>query len=274
MLDTFHNWHTDQMGNTIFLGAPPRRIVSLVPSQSELLAWLGLDEQVVGITRFCVHPKTWNAQKNRIGGTKDVRIERVRALKPDLIIGNKEENTRVQIEELAEEFPVWMSDVKTLDDALEMISAIGKMTDRSHKATILAQQIRNSFERLDTSIAEAPRYPVVYLIWKNPWMAAGKGTFIDAMLLRAGLVNVVEQERYPELCQNALANLGAKAVLLSSEPFPFREKHIEELEGECDQADLVTLVDGEPFSWYGSRLLDAPAYFLQLRKKIADHSGF
>lgn len=258
------------MGRNLFLGAPPRRIVSLVPSQTELLAALGLEEEVVGITRFCVHPESWFRNKKRVGGTKDVNLERVRELEPDLIIGNKEENERDTIEALAEEYPVWMSDIHTLEDALEMIRSIGQLTDRMAEADQLAGDIEKEFSLLEKEVPPRSGIRTLYLIWRQPWMGAACDTFIHEMLHRAGFANVLEKEsRYPELSEEILEELNPDLVLLSSEPYPFQEKHLEEIRLLWPQA-RVELVDGEPFSWYGSKLLSAPAYFRQLRKKIAE----
>src|SRR6185503_8492334 len=130
---------TDQLGRTISLENPPRRIISLVPSQTELLHDLGLEEEVVGITKFCIHPTDWFRHKTRVGGTKDIRSDVILNLQPDLIIANKEENQSQQIEELSPHFPVWISDISTLSDALEMIRALGDLTDRSPQADSLAE---------------------------------------------------------------------------------------------------------------------------------------
>ncbi len=262
------------MGRSLFLGAPPRKIISLVPSQTQLLADLGLEEQVVGLTRFCVHPKSWHDSKLRVGGTKDVRIDRIRALGPDLIIGNKEENVREQIEALEQEYPVWMSDIRTLDDALEMIRAIGNMTDRTEMANALSSSILKRFGRLEDEVRQRAAFSTLYLIWKKPWMAAGSSTFIDRMLELAGLPNVVKSQRYPELSPEEIQSLNPEVVLLSSEPYPFKTSHIEELQALLPRARKILCVDGEPFSWYGSRLADSPAYFSDLRKKIESPAAY
>lgn len=248
--------------------SPPRRIVSLVPSQTELLAHLGLEKEVAGITKFCVHPEAWYRSKPRIGGTKQLHLDRIRALEPDLIIGNKEENTREEVLALANDFPVWISEVKNLADAYAMITQIGRLTYRAAAADQLNQNIRKAFAAL-------PNYPpllVAYLIWRQPYMVAGGDTFIHAMLKQAGFTNVfAERDRYPEVTAEELATSGAEVLLLSSEPFPFREKHLQELAEVCP-APVITLADGEAFSWYGSRLLTAPAYFRKLRRSILAHA--
>lgn len=244
----------DQMGRELRLPVfPPRRIVSLVPSQTELLYALGLRDEVVGITKFCVHPDAWFRSKPRIGGTKTPHIERIRALRPDLVLANKEENTReaiAQLEELG--CPVWVSDVRDLPGALAMIREVGALTGRSEAAADLCAGIGAAFSAIPP-VVRLRR--AAYLIWRKPYMAAGSDTFIDDMLTRAGFQNVFAgMGRYPELSLEQLAEAAPEWVLLSSEPYPFKDRHIEELRSICPGATL-RLVDGELFSWYGSRLL-------------------
>lgn len=248
----------DQLGRTLFLPQVPRRIISLVPSQTELLYTLGLDEAVVGITKFCVHPPSWFRTKSRIGGTKAVDPARLDALRPDLIIANKEENEKPQVEALAARYPVWISDIKTLNDALDMIRGIGAITGKSHEAQALASDITARFQQLPRA---ATPTPAAYLIWRNPYMAVGGDTFISHMLQYAGYTNVFAgQDRYPSIDLTSLSGHQNLHILLSSEPYPFRQRHIDEIKEVLPQA-AIRLVDGEYFSWYGSRLLDAPAYF-------------
>ena len=249
----------DQMDRKVEVPSHPQRIISLVPSQTELLYDLGLGERVVGITKFCIHPETWFKTKHRIGGTKKVDMDKIRALKPDLIIGNKEENDRKDIQALEKEFPVWMSDVRDLRDAAHMIAAIGELTGTKEKAHEILGGIAEAFGALEPR--EEPR-TVAYLIWREPFMVAGHGTFINDMLQRCGLVNVFDEgdARYPEISAKELAESDPELILLSSEPYPFREKHIAELNMICPGTP-VRIVDGELFSWYGSRLLRSPGYF-------------
>lgn len=257
---------TDQMGRTIEMPHwPPRRIVSLVPSQTELLSDLGLDAEVVGITKFCIHPETWFQEKKRVGGTKTVDPEKVAALAPDLIIGNKEENDREQIEALAARFPVWMSEVCQLPDALDMIGRVGAITGKAAEAGVLVREIAQQF-LLHRPAPEQPRPRVAYFIWRKPYMVAAGDTFIDAMLREAGFDNVYGHEiRYPEIALTDLALRLPELILLSSEPYPFAEKHVAGFQEVCPGA-RVLVVDGELFSWYGSRLKQAPAYFKKLRE--------
>lgn len=255
---------TDQMQRTVSIDWPPRRIVSLVPSQTELLFDLGLGQAVAGVTDFCTEPPQLPAHCVRIGGTKRFLFERIAALSPGLIIGNREENYQEGIERLAAAFPVWMSDIHTLPEALGMIRAVGEIAARAAPACALAHDI-------DVAFAALPAYEplaAAYLIWKKPWMAAGTHTFIDDMLARAGLRNVFAgRDRYPRFTLQELRAQAPAVVLLSSEPFPFTGEHVAELARALPQTRVLP-VDAMPFSWYGSRLLRAPAYFAELRARL------
>lgn len=255
---------TDQMNRQVKIPSEVRRIISLVPSQTELLAWLGLNEEVVGITKFCVHPGKWFQEKQRVGGTKKVKPEIIRQLKPDLIIGNKEENEQSDIELLEREFPVWMSNVVTLEDALEMIRQIGAITGKKDRAEKLAGEIT---ERLSRLPKVAP-LRTAYFIWQKPWMVAGSNTFINAMMELWGLQNVFAGgDRYPEISLEDLKKTAPELILLSSEPYPFKARHVAEMKTQFPDSKVV-IVDGEMFSWYGNRLLKVPAYLEQLSNEL------
>ena len=250
--------YTDMTGRTVEINYPPKRIISLVPSQTELLYDLGITDEVVGITKFCVHPNEWFRTKKRVGGTKTVHLDIVKGLQPDLILANKEENTREQIEALAELYPVWISNIQTIDEGLEMIQQVGIITAKEDAANTLVSEIKDGFAHLTK--APAPR-KVAYFIWRNPWMCAGGDTFISDMLQRIGWVNTLaDRMRYPELKLEELKALQPDLVLLSSEPYPFKDAHIAEIRAILPEAE-IRLVDGEMFSWYGSRMREATAYF-------------
>jgi len=258
----------DQLGNEITINWPPKRIVSVVPSQTELLFELGLNEEIVGLTKFCIHPIAQFAAKQKVGGTKRLKIEVIRELRPDLIIGNKEENSRTDIELLQQEFPVWMSDICHLEDAMQTIADIGELVDRQPEAAYLNHLIKAGFNDLQTlALSKHINQTVAYVIWKDPYMFAGRNTFIDDVLRKIGLSNVVVESRYPELSLSQLVALNPQLVFLSSEPYPFKEKHMEELQLALPQA-TVLLVDGEMFSWYGSRLVKAVQYFFDFQNQI------
>jgi ABC-type Fe3+-hydroxamate transport system substrate-binding protein len=255
---------TDQLHRTIRLeNFPPKRIVSLVPSQTELLFNLGLENEVVGITKFCIHPTEWFKTKQRVGGTKTVKSDVIDALKPDLIIANKEENEQQQIESLCEKYPVYISNIFNLNDALNMIQDIGEITNTSKKANAIADKISLDFSQLN-SLQQTKT--CAYLIWKNPYMACGTNTFVNDMLQRVGCINVFEG-RYPECTIEELKEKNPEVVLLSSEPYPFKDEHVVELQRHLPNSSIL-LVDGELFSWYGSRLLHAPEHFQELKKLV------
>ena len=257
---------TDQLSRTIELKRTPKKIISIVPSQTELLFDLGLDEEVIGITKFCVHPHQWARTKQRIGGTKTLNIEKIKSLQPDFIIANKEENVKEQVEELASEFPVWISDVNTLNDACEMITKVGKLVGRTNEAQVLSEKISTEFAKLQTTYQ---KLQTAYLIWKDPYMTVGGDTFIHDMLAQAGFINIYQHKaRYPEIVIEDLQLAGCVLLLLSSEPYPFKQKHIEEMQQLLPKARII-LVDGEMFSWYGSRLVKAPSYFKALQSQLA-----
>ena len=245
----------------------PQRIISVVPSQTELLFGLGLNEEIVGITKFCIHPAESVRAKNRVGGTKTLHLDQIHALRPDLIIANKEENTRDQIEELQRHYPVHVTDVITLPDALTMIRAVGTLVGKEQRAEKMTRQIASSLSSL-SSLSSSP-LSVAYFIWRKPYMVAADGTFIDAMLEAAGFQNAfADRSRYPEITPDDLRAANPDLIFLSSEPYPFGEKHVGELRVICPSA-RVLVVDGEVFSWYGSRLLRAGDYFRNLRTEIA-----
>ncbi|MFK8104091.1 MAG: helical backbone metal receptor [Saprospiraceae bacterium] len=261
----------DQMQRKVDLPHyPPRRIISLVPSQTELLFDLGLDESVVGITKFCVHPAEQFQRKTRVGGTKQYKMDIIEQLQPDLIIGNKEENDQAQIEALAARYPVWMSDISTIEDAFAMINSIGQLVDRVSPAKTLVQKIQTGFTALAKELKDTPTRRAAYFIWRKPYMVAGGDTFIDKMMQLAGFENVFSQDpRYPEISLEELTKRAVDFVLLSSEPYPFQEKHWSEFQTYCPNA-VIKLIDGEIFSWYGSRLLHSAPYLLNLHKEITN----
>lgn len=262
----------DQMGRRVAAPPSPRRIVSLVPSQTELLFALGLGPQVVGRTRYCIHPADGVASVACVGGTKNIDRAHIDRLAPDLIIGNKEENDQAAIEALAEAYPVWLSDIADLDGALAMIRAVGDLTGRSAPAAALADAIAAAFDRLPRL---TPTRRAAYLIWQRPTMVAGAGTFVDDLLARCGLENAFatpDRGRYPEVTAAELAAADLDLVLLSSEPFPFTERHRTAMRSLVP-GPTVVLVDGEMFSWYGSRLLAAARYLADLVARLGSSRG-
>jgi ABC-type Fe3+-hydroxamate transport system substrate-binding protein len=241
------------------------RIISLVPSLTEYLWALGLEEEVVGITKFCIHPKAWWQEKTRVGGTKKVNFETIDTLQPTLIIANKEENTKEDIQQLRERYAVLVTDISSLEEAYHYLLLIGQKVQREEKSLSLVSHIQTNLQSV-VNIGQGASF--LYFIWKDPYFVVGPQTYIHALLTHFGLVNCCEIERYPDLDQvlankTSLANIqvvNPDYIFLSSEPFPFESKHMEEVQVLFPKSKIV-LIDGEICSWYGSRMLEVATYF-------------
>lgn len=242
---------------------PPQRIVSLVPSQTELLFDLGLEGHIAGRTKFCVHPASKIEAVQVVGGTKKLRMNVIEQLQPDLVIGNKEENTKEDIEALSRQFPVWMSDISEVAEVPALIATFGELTGASEKAVKLSAAVKDALEDIRGIFSGN----VAYLIWKRPWMAAGENTFINSTLYWLGFQNVIKQSRYPQLEPDELRRLDVDFIFLSSEPYPFSKRHLQEA-GRLAPLAKPVLADGEMFSWYGSRLRKGPGYFADFKSKL------
>ena len=255
----------DQIFNSIEIPSLPKKIISLVPSQTELLYDLGLENNIIGITKFCIHPEHLKKTKQIIGGTKNLNLEKIKQLNPDLIIANKEENEFEQINDLAKKFPVFVSDVKNLDSAFDMIRLIGRITNTEIKA----EDLINTIVSKRTESSSIPLRSCIYLIWKDPYLTVGGDTFINAMLKEAGFENCYSSsERYPETNFDEIREKEPEFLFLSSEPYPFNENHVQEFQKILTKTKVVC-VDGEMFSWYGSRIQYAFPYFNTLRNLIS-----
>ncbi|OUR96053.1 cobalamin-binding protein [Flavobacteriales bacterium 33_180_T64] len=255
----------DQLNRVIHIDDTPKRIVSLVPSQTELLVDLGLESSIVGITKFCIHPKYLRKEKTVVGGTKQVSFEKIKALNPDIILCNKEENTKEMLIELEDIASVHMSDIYNVKDTLALISMYGELFSVERKADLLIWDIKNQYQEFQNYIHTKPILKVAYFIWKKPWMVAAKHTFIDALLTLNNFENTFDTlERYPEVDLDII-NRNVDIIMLSSEPYPFKDKDIDELRMQFLNTKIM-LVDGEFFSWYGSRLKKAFKYFKTLHE--------
>ena len=257
----------DQLNRTLSFSSYPKRIISLVPSQTELLFHLGLDKEVVGVTKFCIYPTDWKTRKTIVGGTKNIKMDLIKELNPDLIIANKEENDENSLRKLMPIFPVWISDIKRLEDAFQMILSVGRITNSESTSFTWTEKIKKQFKILSL-LPKQPRR-VAYLIWNNPLMSVNKDTFIHSLLELNQWDNCFKDKlnRYPEITEEELVDSNPEMVFLSSEPFPFKDKHIDRFKQLLPESRVV-LVNGEYFSWYGSRLVDSPAYFSSLHKSL------
>lgn len=259
----------DQIGNVFQFENSPKRIVSLVPSQTELLYDLGLEDQIVGITKFCVHPNHFKATKQIVGGTKQVKVDKIKALQPDIIIANKEENTKEIVEELSQICPVWVTDIKTIEDNFQLILDFGKLFNKRTEAQKWVDKINFAYHDFQHFINDKPYRKTAYFIWANQYMVAGKDTFIDQMLQLNHFQNIYQTNgRYPEIEIEKMREDGdPEIIFLSSEPFPFKDQHVFEIGSNTHHAKTI-FVDGEMFSWYGSRLLKAFDYFKKIHEKL------
>ncbi len=249
----------------------PQKIISLVPSISELLYDLNLIKETVGITKFCIHPSQWYRTKEKIGGTKNLQIEKIKRLQPDLIIANKEENTKEQIEILGSLFPVYLTDVNNYEEAIKMIEDVGMITSKVTEAVQLTKAIQKNFNLIQKPFQQIK---TAYFIWKDPYMSVGGDTFINDMMSRLGLQNIFgHYKRYPELTLQNVISAKPQLILLSSEPYPFKQKHITEIQAYLPNTKIL-LVDGEMFSWYGSRMKYMPEYFNNLLTEISEKHAF
>lgn len=240
-----------------------KRIISLVPSLTELLIDLGLEEQIVGRTRFCVHPKEVVQDIPIVGGTKNPRLDKIKAKNPDLIIANKEENRPQDIQAL-DEFKTLVTDIATIEDALITIHELGELLQVRKKAGELTDKVQHYLEERP----EVNELKTAYLIWKDPWMSIGYDTYIHDVMEHWNLPNVfAEESRYPTFELDELKTYNPDLILLSSEPYPFKEKHIPQVEEACPAA-RVLLVEGEWFSWYGSHMKHAFQRLNAWRKAI------
>lgn len=264
----------DQLGNTHSFETTPKRIVSLVPSQTELLYDLGLEESIVGITKFCVHPFHFKSTKTIIGGTKKVNGSKIRFLEPDIIIANKEENTLEIVQELSKICPVWVTDIITLEDNLKMIEDFGVLFNKRTEAQKWIDKINFAHADFLNFIQDRETLKAAYFIWANPYMVAGNNTFINELMKLNKFENIYADNpkyegRYPEVIVQKMRIQGdPDLVLLSSEPFPFNDEHAFEL-GRYTHHAKTAFVDGEMFSWYGTRLVKAFEYFKKLHARIA-----
>lgn len=239
------------------------KIVSLVPSIAETLFDFGLSEnEVIGRTKFCIHPENKVKNVSIIGGTKNLNIDKIIALNPDLIIANKEENEKNQVEELQKNLKVWVTDIQDLKDNENFISEVGKLLNKEDLASKFNKNIteifKNNFGKESVKVA--------YLIWKNPYMTIGSDTFIHEILEKLGFENIFKnKKRYPEISTNEMKEVNY--IFLSSEPFPFQQKHIDELQKQLPEQKII-LVDGEAFSWHGTHISKCAADYKTLQDKI------
>lgn len=257
----------DQLQRKLIFKETPKRIISLVPSQTELLFDMGLEDSIVGITKFCIHPNHLKKSKTIVGGTKLIKPDKIRALKPDIILCNKEENTKEIVEVCESICTVHVSDIFSIPDCIELIRQYGELFNRDKEIKQIIGKINSNLSVFLSYVKNKPVLKVAYFIWRKPWMVTGNTTFINYLLHLNGFENIfINKSRYPEIQLEELTS-DLDLVLLSSEPYPFKDKHADEITEYRHHAKII-FVDGEYFSWYGSRLIKAFDYFKTLRESL------
>jgi len=242
---------TDQLNRVITIDNPIKSVISLVPSHTELLFDLGLKDLIKGRTKFCIHPSSEIHNVPIVGGTKNINHSIIRSINPDLIIANKEENRKEDVLNLAKEYPIWVSEIKTLQDSIEMIQQMGTLFNKQDQANSIQNE---TYLKTDT-LSFKPSKKAAYLIWQDPFMTVGADTYIHNMMNHLGFENVFASfTRYPEVSADQILKANPDIILLSSEPFPFSEKHKDHYKTIFEGVE-IEIVDGEVFSWFGSRII-------------------
>ena len=262
---------TDKSGTALDVARPPRRIVSLVPSITETLCALGLDEALVGVTVYCVAPRDVVRGKTRVGGEKDPDLTAIRALAPDLVVANVEENVREHVATLrAWGIPVWVTYPRTVAEGLDMIRELGLVTGTAARAEAILADLEPLCARVRAASARRRPVPVFYPIWRQPWMTINADTYIHDLLAVCGAANVFGDgpARYPTVTLDEVAARRPEVIVLPDEPFRFRRVHVEDFAPytavPAVRDGRIHLVDGKPFSWHGPRLRQALATLPEL----------
>ena len=270
----------DATGVGLSTEAPRRRIVSLIPSTTETLCALGLADALVGITAYCREPAAVTRTKTRIGGEKDPDLDKIRALAPDLVVANIEENLAAHVETLRGwGIPVWVTYPRTVAGALAMIRELGDVTGARGAAVALLGELEPLVARVQAAMRNRPPVPVFYAIWREPYMTVGPDTYVHDVLAVCGAANVFgdARERYPAVTLDEVAARRPAVILLPDEPFRFREIHTRDFAAHRDVPAVrdgrVMLVDGKPFTWHGPRLADALRTLPRLFHPDLDDAG-
>ncbi|MEK4085994.1 ABC transporter substrate-binding protein [Psychrobacillus sp. FSL K6-1415] len=251
---------TDHLGRKVVLPESPKRIISICPAITETLFSLGLEKEIVGRTKYCIFPKGIVDQVQIVGGTKEINFEKVKKIQPDLIFAEKEENTEEIVLELEKIAPVFVLEVKSIQNAYRFITTLGEVTATTMTAKLLLTACQKSFQ----SIKSRENGKAAYVIWRKPYMVVGGTTYINDVLQVMGFENPFtnEESRYPTVTNEQLTNANLDKLFLASEPFPFQQKHLAEFQAFLPNTEII-LVDGEMF-WYGSRMLVAGEYLAEL----------
>ncbi|HRP02141.1 MAG TPA: helical backbone metal receptor [Candidatus Kapabacteria bacterium] len=261
----------DDLGRKVNFQYPPTRIISLVPSITELLYELNIGDNIVAKTKFCIHPKIENENITLLKGTKNFEVDKIIQLRPDIVIANKEENSKDLIEELLNYCPVYITDVNNITSALKMIIDIGAICNKNNEANILATNIRTEINNLPKMLSGR----AAYLIWKQPLMSITGNTFINSMLELIGIDNIFKNREgnYPEVTQQEIIDNRPDYIFLSTEPYRFTNVHIPKFQSMFPNSKVL-IIDGEMCSWYGSRMLKAIRYLNDFQSLLLNSSVY
>lgn len=246
------------------------RIASLVPSITETLFALGLGEQVVARTGFCIHPAPLVRDVPKVGGTKDVNIARLIATEPTHVIVNIDENRKETVDHLRRVIPhVVVTHPNSPEDNAALFRLLGHLFSVNEAAQQLTNDLADALTQARAVAAMMPAQTVLYAIWKDPWMTVSRDTYVSAMLAAVGwrTLPVQAEKRYPEVPTNDAVWRDAARVFLSSEPYAFGDEHIEVLRTNLHLTQPIDLIDGEMVSWYGVRAIAGLRYLAQLRRE-------
>lgn len=250
---------------------PPFRIASLVPSLTELLFALDLGDSLVARTGFCIHPRDQVRRVPKVGGTKDVDVDALLATRPTHIVVNIDENRKDAIDGLRARIPtIVVTHPLVPDDNVALYQEFGRLFDREREAALLVADYASARGELAGAVRDAGLRSVLYLVWKNPWMTVSRSTYISSLLATANLATLPANStsRYPALAADDTVWHEADVILLSSEPYTFRQKHADDLSRRLPASRPVLLVDGEMLSWYGNRAIAGLRYLKQLRANV------
>lgn len=253
----------DQLEREITFNKSPERIICLVPSITHMLCYLGLQKKIVGRTKFCIYPESLDVLK--LGGTKNPNIQKIRALSPDLILVNKEENKKEDVLTLAQDFNVYISDINHLEDFYIFLDHLGTLFNVEDKII----DFKNLVKKEITSCKNIPSFSFLYFIWKDPYYIVGNQTYINQLFQLIGWKNMCQYQhnknRYPEL-ENLAQLESTEKIMLSSEPYPFKQQHMDEFQKKFPKSK-IHLVPGEVFSWYSPFILKLEETLWQIVKQ-------
>lgn len=250
----------DHLQRNVHYHYPPQKIISLCPAITKTLYALKLDSQIIGRTKYCLYPQHKVNNAVIVGGTKNINLQLIQSLQPDLIIAEKEENTKEIVETLEKYFPVYVAEVQSIDGAYKMMKSVGDITGKKEESEMLISSIKAKFQTLPN--AQGKR--VAYVIWKKPYMAVGNHTYIHSLLNKLGFINPFAslEGRYPIITEQQFQDANLDYVFLATEPFPFKETHLHEFLQMVPNSQPI-IVNGEMF-WYGATMINIAQYFQTL----------